>query len=184
MKTYTNKDIQLITGMTHRQIIYATKQMLGEAEVQSASGRGSIRIYSNWDLYRLYLVKVLKDSGLEYAAIKPIMTAVDHYYKDIRLVVKNLMLHVFDAKYAYIGSDNYDTWERAIDLTTGRRTPKKIYPVMDRKRPTQSLKKYDIFPTVHIQVDLLQLSTRLGVEKDRVYSAQVRQPKRMVSVQS
>ena len=63
---YTNRHLAKISGFSKRQISYLTERGVIKPEKDSY-GRGSIRFYSKFDLFQVFLVKTLRSTQIEYA---------------------------------------------------------------------------------------------------------------------
>lgn len=100
---YTNKNIQDLVGLTHRQVIYLTEKVLRKPEIQDATGRGSTRLYSSRDLFKLMSSKLLRDLGLDVNTVARAVKILTEHNQEIDEALERLpsyaQLHLVDGKY-------------------------------------------------------------------------------------
>jgi len=106
-KEYGSKDMQMLLELSPRQVLYWTEQFLGVPSVQDARGRGSSRIWSDHDVYYLFLAKYLIAFGLSFPAVRDILTLAKKLFPNWKKVEENTVLHIQDNRYAWVtGVDN------------------------------------------------------------------------------
>jgi DNA-binding transcriptional MerR regulator len=76
-KSYTNKQISEKTGLSQRLIQFYTQEGVVVAEIDAGTGRGSVRRYSEKNLFQFALVAELSFYGIKISTIKSVMKFVE-----------------------------------------------------------------------------------------------------------
>lgn len=89
-----------LVGISYRQLDYWARTSLVIPSIADAWGSGSQRLYSEWDLRRLYFVKLLVNYGLTLGMCANILQAVREGDLDDERVIKlNLTSGKFISEY-------------------------------------------------------------------------------------
>jgi len=146
--TYTSKDIQKMTGMSPRQILYLSEKIPHTPEIRDSCGRGSTKIYSEWDLFKLFLGQEMISAGLDFPFVAKIMPIVEKLYREHNNVFKACALHIRGNRYAYI-TDGHIVG-KPVDLN-------------NRKRKVSEAAIDGVFESMRIQVDLSVVETKINM---------------------
>jgi hypothetical protein len=80
---FSNKDVQRISGLSHRQVIYLAEKGIVSPELEDASGRGTTRWYSRRDMAKFLFARVLRDAGLDFPALGIVTTVLSGFYDEL-----------------------------------------------------------------------------------------------------
>jgi DNA-binding transcriptional MerR regulator len=67
---YTSGEVQQLTGVTARQLVYWDRSGLVQPHGRAAQGRGSRRLYTVLDLLQVRLIRRLLDAGMSLQKIR------------------------------------------------------------------------------------------------------------------
>ena len=90
MNQYTLKDISKLTDIPLRLVQFYADRNIVEAEIQASVGRGTPRVYSDFNLLQFQIIKGLSDIGVVVGKIQKIISDTKLTSQLRRLVEMNL----------------------------------------------------------------------------------------------
>jgi hypothetical protein len=161
MDKFSNGDIQRITGLSHRQIIYLAEKKIVEPEIEGASGRGSTRWYSRRNLAQVLLTQCLRDAGMmDFPGLRAVSAVVGGFFDQLDKILAGpsprvpTILHLIDGHYGWLSTRD-----------GGGRT--KVFQFDQEGRTESTSEKPDRLEdqaTVHVTVDLEKVVQKLKGE--------------------
>jgi len=160
---FSNRDLQRIAGLTHRQVIYLTEKGIVPPSLEEASGKGSTRWYSRRDMGKLLLAKALRDAGLDFPALKVVTTVVSAFFDELDKILATQatavlsvpsVLHLIDGRYGFLSTEDGKRATPVFEVAKdgrARAAAKSVAEVMKQRR-------------VHVEADLAKIVEKLKGE--------------------
>ncbi len=89
MEWYTGRSIRRLTGMNQRQVSYMVAQVLGSLDAKEPAGRGSARLYSELDAFKLAVGSFLKSAGMTMPAIVRAMILLSKFDEQLPKIIED-----------------------------------------------------------------------------------------------
>jgi len=146
MDKFSNKDVQRITGLSHRQIIYLAEKGIVVPELEDASGRGTTRWYSRRDMAKFLFARALRDAGLDFPALGVITTVLSGFYDELDKLLQAswtsapTVLNFIDGRFGFLAS------------TDGKRKSKVFETTDDGRARLSSKTPVDVLKTARVNV--------------------------------
>lgn len=104
---FNSRVVSKITGITQRQLQYWDDQNLVKPSIRSASGKGTVRLYSFTDLVQLQVLKKLRDNGISLQKIKKCVHYLNKNFLEIEKPLAQLSF-VTDGETIFVICENKD----------------------------------------------------------------------------
>ena len=150
MDKFSNKDVQRISSLTHRQIIYLTEKGIVTPELTDAAGRGSTRWYSRRDVSKFLFAGVLRDAGLDFPTLGIFCVVLAAFYDELDKLLHETspdvptVLNFVDGRLGFLS-------------TIDGKPPTKVFEVTDEggyrkssKTPAQVLESARVVVMIHL----------------------------------
>ena len=138
MDKFSNKDVQRLSQLSHRQIIYLAEKGIVVPELEDASGRGTTRWYSRRDMAKFMFAKALRDAGMDFPALGVITTVLSAFYDELDTLLHKpspsvpTVLHYIDGRLGFLSTTDGKRRTKVFEVTANGRvqlsaiTPAKV----------------------------------------------------------